>query len=94
MLWLEHAGQRGGAGADRGALAGEGQGDQDGERGLHGEVDWEEGGLKGGELGAREGFEGYDAGDEGLEDFGAEEGAIAVDSLECFAVLLGGLGCL
>jgi len=44
---------------------------------LDGEVDGGQGGLEGGELGTGEGAIGYDAVDEGLEDGGAEEGAIA-----------------
>lgn len=48
---------------------------------LQHEVRWENGLLKGAELRAGEGAVGYDAADEGLEDGGAEEGAIAVVAL-------------
>lgn len=44
---------------------------------MQGEVDGGEGGLEGGELGAREGAVGDDAVDKGLVDGAAEEGAIA-----------------
>lgn len=40
--------------------------------------DGEGGGLQRGELRAREGGVGYGAGNEGLEEGGAEEGAVAV----------------
>ena len=50
----------------------------DGESRLYREVDGEDGGLQGGELGSGQGAEGDYAADEGLEDLGAEEGAVAV----------------
>jgi hypothetical protein len=53
------------------------QGEDDGQCGLHGEVDREDGLLEGGELGARESPVGYNAPYEGLEDLRAEKGAIA-----------------
>ena len=59
--------------------AGKCEGEDEREGGLHGEVDGEEGGLEGGELRAREDAVGLDAGDEGLEDLGAEEGAVGED---------------
>lgn len=50
----------------------------EGEDGLEGEVGGEEFGLQDGEGGAREVLEGYYALEEGVEDGGAEEGAVAV----------------
>lgn len=54
------------------------KGEEDGASGLQREIDGEDGGLEGCELGAWEAVVGYDAADEGLEDGGAEEGAVAV----------------
>jgi hypothetical protein len=45
---------------------------------LHAEVVGEELLLEDGERGAREYFEGYDAGEEGVEYGGTEEGAVAI----------------
>lgn len=54
------------------------EGEEDRASGLQREIDGEDGGLEGCELGAWEAVVGYDAADEGLEDGGAEEGAVAV----------------
>lgn len=62
----------------RGGRTGVCKGEEDGASGLQGEVDREDGGLEGCELGAWEAIVGHDAADEGLEDGGAEESAVAV----------------
>ena len=49
----------------------ESKSEDEGQRGLHGEVDGEEGRLEGCELRAWEDAVGLHAGDEGLEDFGS-----------------------
>jgi hypothetical protein len=55
---------------------------------LQHEVGWEYVFLQRGKLGAGEGAVGYDAADEGLEDGGAEEGAVAMRMLvKCGDVL-------
>jgi hypothetical protein len=50
---------------------------RDGGEGLEHKVRWEDGFLERGELGAREGAVRSYAADEGLEDGGADEGAVA-----------------
>jgi hypothetical protein len=59
--------------------AGKGESEDEGQGGLHGEIYWEERGQEGGELGAREDAVRGCASDEGLEDFGTEEGAVGED---------------
>ena len=73
-------------------IRGEGQGEEDGERGLHAEVDGEEGGLQGCELRSGQHAVGLHARNEGLEDFGAEEGAVGQDVVGCGRVELGECG--
>lgn len=58
-------------------MAREGEGEDYGQHGLHAEIDGEGGLLELGEGGTWQGLEGDNAADEGLEDGGAEEGAIA-----------------
>jgi hypothetical protein len=74
----------------RGA-GGVGQQEGEWESGLQGEVDGEGGFLEGAELGAREDAVGYYAGDEGLEEGAAEEGAVA-ETMLVEGIKIGGLG--
>lgn len=66
-----------GAGARQRRLGRVGQSEQRREAGLHGEVDGEERGLQGGKLWPGQRLVGDYAGDEGVEDLGAEEEAVA-----------------
>ena len=69
-----------------------GQGEDDGERGLNGKVDGEDGGLERGDLRAGEGAVGAYAADKGLEDLGAEEGSVAGREMRFSQNRIGGLG--
>lgn len=78
---LEYAGKTRWSEGGGSALPWEGQGEDDRQGRLHGEVDGKDGLLKGRKLWARQGTICHNATDEGLEDLGAEESSIAGRSL-------------
>jgi hypothetical protein len=85
-LWETFPRRCAGRGRDLRAVheAGEGEGEDEGQDGLHEEVDLEECGLEGGELGAGEYAVCGCTCDEALEDVGTEEGALGEDVVGCW----------